>query len=197
MTSHIQHTHRAALARAEWVLRSLLPDELVSATPQGMEVPRAPDASECYLLCEHLGLSIMTTGLALVVESYAPTTITDYQSDTPTQRRAILRIPARARILVSRLAQPEYTRPNTSRPCSFEEQLQLASEVYKGAMMAIIYRDVPDATVITDVHVTRDHAALSPDGEGGFIGVALVEFDITCEALLPAPRRHTQPGRFM
>lgn len=194
MSTDIRHTHRLALDRVEWVVRTLLPDELVSATPQSMEVPAAPADTECYLLAEQLGQQLLTTGLALVVESYAPSTISDYQSGSPTERRCRMAIPCRIRVLFSRLAQPVYTRPNTSRPCSFEEQLQLVAEVYKGALLAILFRDLPDSQIITDVVPTRDYAGVAPEGDAGFIGVALIECDLICEATIPGPRRHLQPG---
>lgn len=194
MATPIEHTQRAALDRIEWVIRTVLPDELVAATPEGLDVPTPPTAEECYLLAEGLGESILSTGKALVVEAAGSARFTDYATADSALRRVMMTIPVRVRVFFQRFGQAPYTRPNTSRPCSEEELMSLAAEVYKGALLKIAYRDLPDAQVIADVNVTRNFSGFATIGEAGYAAVALVELDVLCEATIPAPRRSYRKG---
>lgn len=181
----------ALLRRTCDTLRAHLGDALIECAIPGVVV-QAPQHDAYYLLGELIQDAIFARQVSIIVEQAGASTLEEYQSGSTTWHKARRITPLRVRAVWTQLAHEPLTLPEDSRALLTPEYLQLVAEVYKGAIITAIFRDLPSADLVQVVELTSDFSSVELEREG-YLAVALTEWRITSTVEVPSPRRMTDP----
>lgn len=180
---------RIIISRLIDVLEAKLSDEILQASIPNLKLVY-PEKKDYYNAGQYLENMLATSPVAVIVEQSNTDTLRDLASGDSTFHKGILTLPVAIRIIFSvdaydtvdyEILDREYTQP---------EYLQLASEVYKDALINVIYKYSQEKCKVHHVQYVSGTTAVD-QSSSGLMAVAFTEWIIETEVDIPMPQIYT------
>jgi len=150
---------------------------LIGPTPDDLWIVRNEDIDNL----------LIDRDVALVISTTDATTYDFNLSGTGQEASRIVTIPMSCGVLFK--APSSYTQiTRRGRDLKLAEIVELMADIYRGAMIEVVCRDVVDGRVVLDARPLRDYSdTVWADTDAASYGRAIVEFEIKAQGAHPTP----------